>query len=228
MAITLGSLTFDESRTTVTESHEEVGGRNERAIVIKGIIVGKTSVADIHAELDAILDTASVEDYSVELSLRTGRRLHVRRNAFFREVNGESLVGSFTLELGAKNAFEEATAETSTNWPVTASGATLNRTAAGNVYAEPKITLVASGAVVNPTFSDGSRTIAYSGTVADGETLVFDGSARIATLEGIDVTPYTTGVFPRIPPEGTVLTYTDDASSSHTATVTVAFRDRWW
>lgn len=228
MAITLGSLTFDESRTTISEAHEEVGGRNERAIVIKGVIVGKTSVAAIHAELDAILDTASVEDYTVELSLRAGRRLLVRRNAFFREVSGESLVGSFTLELGARNAFEEATAETSANWPVTASGATLNRTAAGNVYAEPKITLVASGAVVNPAFSDGTRTISYSGTVADGETLVFDGSARVATLEGVDVTPYTSGVFPRVSPEGTVLTYIDDASSSHTATVTVAFRDRWW
>ncbi len=228
MAITLGSLTFDEARTTVAESHEEVGGRNERAIVIKGVIVGKTTVAAIHAELDAILDTASVEDYSVELSLRAGRRLNVRRSAFFREVNGEQLVGSFTLELGAKNAFEEATAETSTNWPITASGATLNQTAAGNVYAEPKITLVATGAVVNPTFSDGTRTIAYSGTIADGETLIFDAAARIATLEGVDVTPYTTGVFPRVSPESTVLTYTDDASSSHTATVTVAFRNRWW
>ena len=119
-------------------------------------------------------------------------------------------------------------AETSTNWPVTASGATLNQTAAGNVYAEPKITLVATGAVVNPTFSDGTRTIAYSGTIADGESLIFAAAARTATLEGVDIIPYTSGVFPRISPEGTVLTYTDDASSSHTATVTVAFRDRWW
>jgi hypothetical protein len=55
-----------------------------------------------------------------------------------------------------------------------------------------------------------------------------DGRSGVVTLEGADVTPYTSGEFPRIAPEGTTLTYEDDAASSHTAAVTVAFRDRWW
>ena len=75
---------------------------------------------------------------------------------------------------------------------------------------------------------DGTRTLAYSGTVADGESLVLDSAAGTASLNGQDVTPYTSGVFPRVAPEGTTLTYVDDATSSHTASVTVAFRDRWW
>lgn len=228
MAITLGSVTFDERYTTVREKHEEVGGRNERKVTISGAIVGESDAAGIEARLDAILDEASAEDYTAELSLRAGRRILVRRNKFSREVSGEPLVGSYTLELGAKEAFEESAASSSVNWTVTTSGATKNVTTSGNVFSLPSITLVATGAVVNPSFSDGERTISYSGTVADGETLVFDAVACVVTLEGSDVTPYTAGIFPRIAPEGTTLTYVDDATSSHTAAVTVTYRDRWW
>ena len=228
MTITLGSLAFEEPHTTVLEKHEEVGGRNQRVITLSGVITGESTVTAIESKLDGILDEASVEDFSVELSLRPGRRLFVRRNKFERDVSRDSLVGTFTLELGAKSPFEESTSETAVNWPVTASGATKAATAGGTVYSIPTITLVASGSIVNPSFSDGTRTISYSGTVADGETLVFDAAARLALLDGADVTPYTAGLFPRILPEGTTLTYTDDAASSHTATVTISFRDRWW
>lgn len=228
MAITLGSVTFDEAHTTVQEKQEEVGGGNERVITISGMIVGKSSIAAIEAQLDAIVDAASVDDYGVEFSLRAGRRLFVQRGTFVREVSEEPLVGSFTLTLMAKDPIEESTALTTVNWSISASGATKGATANGNVFSESKITLVATGTIVNPSFGDGTRTLSYSGTVADGETLVFDGEARMATLEGVDVTPYTAGEFPRVSPEGTTLTYTDDTASSHTATVTVVFRDRWW
>ena len=40
MAIVLGSVTFDETHTTVRERFEEVGGRDARAIDISGVIVG--------------------------------------------------------------------------------------------------------------------------------------------------------------------------------------------
>lgn len=228
MAITLGNVTFDELHTTVREKFEEVGGRDERRIVISGAVVGESTVADIETELDRILDAASVEDYGAELSLRTGRRLWVRRNKFSREVSGESLIGSYALELRAQEPFEEATVPVSAGWTVTASGATRGVTSSGNVFSWPAITLVATGAVVNPSFSDGERTIAYSGIVGDGETVVFDGVAGVVTLEGVDVTAYSSGVFPRVSPEGTTLSYVDDATSTHTADVTVAYSDRWW
>lgn len=228
MPITLGNITFDETHTTVRETYEEVGGRNERRIEISGLITGESTVADIVSALDEIIDAASVEDFSAALSLRTGRRLYVRRDRFTREVAPDRLVGSFMMRLLAKDPFEEAVDPTSEQWPITASGATKAVATGGNVFSKPVITLVASGALVNPSISDGSRTITYSGTVGDGLALVLDGPAGKAQLDGDDVTPYTSGLFPRIEPDGTTLTYTDDATSSHTATATVAFRDRWW
>lgn len=228
MAMTLGSVTFDETHTAVHEKLEEVGGRNERQVTISGVIVDENTVADIESRLDAILDAASAEAFSAELGLRTGRRLFVRRDAFTREVRGDELTGAFTLELIARDPFEESSAVTTVNWTVSASGATQAATSAGNVYACPAITLVATGTIVNPSFGDGTRTLSFSGTVLDGETLVLDAGQNVATLEGADVMPYTSGEFPRVSPEGTTLTYVDDASSTHTATVTITYRDRWW
>jgi hypothetical protein len=227
MPITLGPITLEETNTSARERHDEVGGRDARTITIDGLISGST-VAQIEAGLDAILDAASAEDYTAALSLRDGRRLWVRRNKYTRELDRENLAGAFTLELEARDPFEESVDETAVNWNITASGQTQPVTPSGNVFAKPRITLVASGDIINPAFSDGTRAITYMGTVADGEELVFDAATGTATLEGADVTPYTTGLFPNLEPEGTTITYTDDASSTHTATVTIAFRDRWW
>src|SRR5690606_1988193 len=115
MPITLGNVTFDEANTTVREKLEEVGGRNERRITISGLVLGDSTPASIEARLDAILDAASLEDYTGELSLRPGRRLLVRRDAFKRELRPEELVGAFTLELSAREPFEEASVETLIN-----------------------------------------------------------------------------------------------------------------
>jgi len=228
MPITLGSVTFDELNTTVREKLEEVGGRNERRITLTGLLLGESTVADIEARLDAMLDAASLEDYSGVLSLRAGRRLLVRRDAFKRELRPEELVGAFTLDLSARDPFEESIAETLLNWIIAASGATLNAAALGTMDAKPVITLTATGTLIDPAVSDGTRTIAFSGTVPNGQSLVLDAPAGKVTLAGADVTPYTTGDFPRIAPEGTTLTFTDATGSSHTATATVRFRSRWW
>lgn len=228
MAVTLGSVTFDEAHTRVRERLEEVGGRDERRIDVSGAIVGESDMEAIEARLDAILDAVSEEDYGAELSLRPGRRLWVRRQAFTREIASDSLVGSFALTLAAKVPLEESIALTTVNWEVTQSGATKSVAAAGNLFSEPTITLVATGSVVNPAFSDGTRTLSYSGVVGDGSSLVLDAPAGKVTLDGEEVTPYCSGEFPRVSSEGTTLTYTDDVASSHTASVTVAYRDRWW
>lgn len=228
MPITLGSVTFDEADTTVREKLEEVGGRNERRITISGLVLGDSTPAAIETRLDAILDEASLEDYTGVLSLRAGRRLLVRRDAFKRELRLEELVGAFTLELSAREPFEESSAETTVNWTIAASGATLSMMPSGTMDARPIITLTATGTLVNPTLNDGTRTMAFSGTVPDGQALVFDAPAGKVRLAGADVTPYTTGEFPRLTPEGTTLTYTDSAGSSHTASATVRYRSRWW
>lgn len=132
------------------------------------------------------------------------------------------------LSLDAPDPFEESATVRSYPWPVTSSGASKAVPGGGNVFALPTISLVAAGNVTNPSFSDGTRTLTSWGTVGNGKTLVFDGPAGVVRLDGQDVTPYTTGLFPRIAPGGTTLTFADDASSSHTAAVVVTVRDRWW
>ncbi|GMW01796.1 MAG: hypothetical protein AMXMBFR84_29330 [Candidatus Hydrogenedentota bacterium] len=228
MAITLGNVTFDHAHTAALESHDEVGGRDGRRIRISGLILGQPSLTAIHEQLDAILDAASADEYNAALSLRPGRRMWVRREEFERAVANDALVGSFQLVLEAKDPHEESVAEIALNWTIDASGDTLSVTAMGNVFSEPRITLTAVGDLVNPALSDGTRQIAYSGTALAGSVLVFDGPAKSVRLNGDDVTPYATGEFPTIAPEGTVLTFFDDTASAHQAQAVVAFRDRWW
>ena len=228
MAIRLNSYEFDEENCSVHDRMEEVGGKDERRFVLSGLIVGKISIEEVESELDLILDESSKTDCGAKLSLRDGREFSVERERFERKVGEEELMGAFELELRAGDPFEYAVGETTGEWNVTGSGQTKEVTADGNVYSWPRLTLTASGSVVNPSISDGTRTIAYLGTVADGEVLIFDAAAGAVTLEGEDVLPYTTGEFPRISPEGTTLEYVDDELSSHTAAIGIAFRDRWW
>ncbi len=228
MAITLGSFEFDEAHTTFEEQYEEVAGRDERVVVVKGLIAAENSVVAVESKLDAVLDAASADGFTAALSLRDGRRLFVMREAFERQVLRERMCGAFTLTLRARDPFEESVSETQLPWSVTSSGETLAAGASGNVASATVISIVATGAIVDPSFSDGVNTISYSGTASDGEKLIFDGDARQAILEGVDVTPYVSGDFPVVEPGGTTLTYVDDASSSHAAAVTVAYRDRWW
>lgn len=223
----LGTYTFDERHTSVTDTVDEVAGRTRRIFVVSGLIVDKTTETDIVAELDAIADAVS-EGRWVSFSVRPGRDFTVERIEMSRRVDTRELIGAFTLRLGARDPFERDTTDTHISWPVSSSGSAKTFTSGGNVFSEPTIAIESSGDVINPSITDGSRTFKYWGTVADGETLLFDAAARTVTLDGKDVMPYTTGEFPRVSPEGTTLTYTDAASSSHTASVTVSWKNRWW
>ncbi len=228
MAITLGNHTFDPAHTTVRETHQEVGGRRERVIEIAGLIVGESTAAAIETKLDAILDAVSSEDYTAALSIRTDRELYVRRTEFKREIANDARVGNFTLKLHARDPYERSVDPTSENWPINASGATLVVSAGGNYTSVPAITITANDNLINPSISDGIWSILYNGVVSSASVLIFDGPNSRVTLDGVDVTPYTTGLFPEIAPEGTTLTYTDDPASSHDAEAVVSVHDRWW
>lgn len=228
MPITLGDITFDAANSAAKETHEEVGGRRERVIELSGLLVGLSSAVAIHDALDAVLAAASTEDYSAELSLRSGRRLFVRRAEFVRNVNAEALTGAFTLKLAAKDPFEESTSLHTVSWPITMSGATQSLNTAGTASAKPIIRLTAQGATVNPALSDGSNAMTYAGSLEPGDVLVLDGRAGMVTLNGTDVTPYVSGTFPEISPAGSIFTYTDAPTSSHMGSVAIEYRDRWW
>lgn len=228
MGITLGNYTFDPAHTTVRETHQEVGGRRERVVEINGAIVGESTPAAIEAKLDAILSASASDNYTAALSLREGRRLFVRRSECDRRVSQEALIGSFVLKLRARDPLEESVAAKAVNWTVQASGSTVPLATEGTAPAPLSISMYTVGDVVNPSFDDGERSIAYNGTVPDGSTLVFDGVQQRATVDGEDVTPYTQGLFPCIEPSGTTLRYVDDAASLHNANVAIIYRDRWW
>lgn len=228
MSIILGNVTLDRACTTVHESYEEVGGRDARHVTLSGVITGMSTVETVEARLDAILAASSISDGETPLSLRPGRRLLVRRLKYAREVSSCPVAGSFSLELEATNPFEESALLRGISWGITTAGQTFSLTTTGNVFALPVITLLAQGDLVSPAFSDGCRRILYEGRMNTGQTLVLDGTCNGATLDGVDVTPYTQGLFPHLDPAGTILQYEDESSSSHTATATVAFRDRWW
>lgn len=228
MAIELNGVFFDPQHTAVEEKLEEVGGRNARSVVIRGLIVGASAIAEIESVLDAILEAASVDDYNAPLSLRESRRLWVRREAFTREIDGARLVGSFNLKLAARVPFEESETLHSEPWTIAESGAEIVLSSAGNLFAQPVVTLVPADTLVRPALTDGSRTMVYDGTVAAGRTLVFDAPNGRVNLDGDDVTPYTEGEFPRIGPSETTLVSTGESPETHAASATVAFRDRWW
>ncbi len=228
MAITLNGLVLDEMLTSVREQHEEAGGRDARLVELAGLLHRETSVAALEARLDAVLDAASAVDYSAALSIRPGRRLMVRRAAFRREIQRDSLVGAFTLKLEARDPFEEAESITEAEWPIAASPAVLVVASGGSAFALPRLRLTAAGILIRPAVSDGAHCLEYDGIVNEGSILEFDTARARATLDGEDVTPYTRGAFPRLEPGETTLTYTDEPASAHQAAATVAFRDRWW
>jgi len=227
MSISVGGYTFNARTTVVREAYEEVGGKQTRAIRITGVLRGAADEAALIDALDGITRAVS-EAAPVVVSLRPGRRILARREAFSREVNGRTLTGQFVLDLRAQTAWEESDALHEAEWIIAMSGAELDVENAGNGDAAPMISLTAEDVLILPSVTDGTRTLVYEGNVGSGSTLVIDGRAREVKLDGIDVTGYTSGDFPRLAPGETTLAYLDDPASSHQATASVAHRDQWW
>jgi len=228
MAITLGAYTFPAGSTAVSEEREETGGRDARTIVLRGVVTGLADVDAVESELDAILAAASDATDLVPLSIRPGRVLMVQRVEFKREIERETATGSYRLELEAPDPYEEAASPSVVPWVVTSSGNTVQLAGGGNASAPALVTLTAGGSLISPSVSDGTRTAAYSGTVALARTLVFDGVSGRTYLDGDDVTPYVSGEMPRVDPDGSTFTYADDAASSHLANGSVSYTPRWW
>lgn len=227
MPIDLGGYQLDNAYTAVREEYEVVGGRQTRAIQITGLLRGTGNLAALVEALDNIAQAVS-ETVPTELVLRAGRRLFARRERFIREVSARALVGQFVLALRADDAWEESAAANESSWNIGLSGATHEVSNGGNASAPLRISLGAESALVRPAVGDGERTLRYEGTVPNGAMLVFDAALREVTLDGVDVTPYTSGEFPMVEPGEQVLIYSDDPASGHMAVATVTFRDRWW
>ena len=228
MSISVGGYVFNTRTTVVREQYEQVGGKQTRAIRVTGLLRGAADEAGLIAALDGVTLAVSA-DAPVAVSLRPGRRMLARREGFVREVNGAHAYGTVCAGPARRNGVGGV--------GDAARGAVDHRAVGrrpldvvnqGNANAAPVIALTAEDVLITPAVSDGVRTLTYGGNVDSGSTLVFDGEAREARLDGALVTGYTSGEFPLLAPGETTLTYTDDPGSSHLVTGSVTHRDRWW
>lgn len=226
MPVTLGPISFDEARVVVREKHDEVAGRTVRLVTLTVLLDHAPTLAALEGRLDAIASAAPCDGYAI-LSLRPRRRLHVRRLAVSRAIARARLMGSLELKLESRDPTEEADTPRIEVWRTALSGFSRSCLTEGNAPAFPRITLVAGAPVVEPSLSDGIRTITYRGVLTPAQTLVIDGETGRVSLDGEDVTPYTTGDPPRILPPEATLTFGDADDSSHDATITLEYRDRW-
>ena len=227
MPITLNTHTFDPALTTAREDHQETAGQNGRTIRINGLLQGLPDLPSIEAALDQILAAAS-EGQIVPLSLRPGRQLLVRRQKFTREVQKDALLGRFELHLHAEDPFEEAITPTLWPWAVSNSPATREVTLNSTAPTPLLITLEANDSLINPSITDGTRTITYDGILPTGTVLQLDTKRRQAYIDDTDVTPYVLGDFPQLHPSENTLTYTDDPASTHDASIILQYHERWW
>lgn len=227
MPFTLNNFTFDPAHTTVREDHQEVAGQDGRTIHVNGLLQGLPDLPAIDAALDNILAAASEGEISL-LSIRPGRQLRVRRQNFTREVLPGALLGRFELTLRAEDPFEEAIDLSIWPWSIAASGSTRAITANGTAPAPVLFILQANTALTAPSITDGTRAIAYNGTLAPGTVLELDGALRQARIDGNDVTPYITGEFPLLLPGPNTFTYTGSPASAHNALAALWFHERWW
>lgn len=227
MSIRVGDYVFNPRTTVVREQYEMVGGKQTRAIRITGLLRGAADEASLIDALDGITLAVSAEG-TVLVSLRPGRQLPARREAFVREVNGQTLTGQFTLDLRAETAWEDSETLHEVDWLIAMSGAEKDLENAGNAVTMPIIQINAEDTLVTPGITDGTRSLTYEGSVEAGSTLLFDGDAREVRLDGVVVTGYTQGDFPQLAPGETTLRFVDDIASSHQATGSIAYRDRWW
>lgn len=224
--ISLGNLTFDPEVTAVVEKHQEVGGRDARAIRLSGLLDDLEAPDDLEAALDEVLQAASVTTGLASLRLRTSRYLLVRRVAFTREVHRPGAAARYMLDLEAPDPYEYSTYLQNAIWAVTEEGGVLIVTSAGNTAAPVQFSFTPDADAYRPSFSDGTHTLTYDGQVLEGSTLYLDGVDGKVTLDGEDVTPYTEGALPRISPGESTFTYA--AQWPHNANIIASWRDRWW
>ena len=225
--IRIGDLTLPDETVAVHERRDTDPDLPARTIRITGS-VGDAPVAELEDRLDAVVRAATAGGGEVELGLRPGRRIVARLLRLDREVHRAGREAVFTAVFTSDQVFEEADTETETSWTIQAWGAALPVHHPGTVACPLHIRFSASGAVVAPAFDDGVRRISYGGAMTSGQTLVIDGVAGKATLNGADITAQMTGAFPQLDPGANTLRFFDDFDSAHQGTATLRWRARWW
>ncbi len=227
--VTIGDYSFPERSTAVDIESKFIDGKLKKIVRIDAIVLGSGSASDFSANIEDL--EGEVERFDrgeADLSVTSGRYYRGTRLALRRTVDSESKFGAFEILLLTDDRFERSSALHEEEKTITASGDTLTVSQEGNADALPEITLTATGDLVYPTLSDGTRSLTYNGTISAGSVLVIDADAKTAILDGeTNALPKITGSFPVLSPGDTTLTYTDNEDSSHDAVLVVRFRDTW-
>ncbi len=225
---TLGDYTFRSDSTRVLSDLRYVEDRLRRQVEIVGLLSEFATHDDFAAELSE-LDTA-VEAFcngSATLTLTEGRQLSGSVLRYRKTVDELERSVTFRLIVLSEDRFERSIELHEENLAIDASGDAIVLANAGTADSLPELTLSAIGALINPSVSDGLRTLIYQGTLSPGDALALDSDAHTATLNGGNALAAVSGDWPRLAPGETTLTYTDQAGSSHSATLLVQYRDYW-
>ncbi|NLV41285.1 MAG: hypothetical protein GXY15_08670 [Candidatus Hydrogenedentes bacterium] len=225
----IGALELDPALTAAKETRERREDGWHRLIALTGLPPLAATAAIREAFLDTLWAAAAPGgDAPVSVSLRTGRAFAAHALRLTRENLRGGGEGAFSALLEALTPWEEAETASTAPWGIAAQGAILAVPCSGTLDAPLTLAFTASGTVYFPSFTDGARTLSFSGTVPGGKTLLLDGPREKAWLDGADVTGQCAGAFPRIGPgPATTLQYLDDPDSSHTGSAALSWRDRW-
>lgn len=227
--VALGSFTFPEHRTFVRVRTREVLSRVRKEIDIYSLLIHYASLEALRADLEALEGELEKFDRGeASLSIHESRYFMGRRRDLQRFVEPRHLAATVHVLVLTEDRFERSTEEHQETLEFSQSGQSIVVSQAGNGLAFAKFLLTAGGNLVEPQISDGTRSVVFEASLGSGDTLELDGDARTAVKNSTEnVLHLVSGEFPLLSPGNTTITYTDDATSSHTGTLQVKYRDLW-
>jgi hypothetical protein len=227
--VSIGNYVLPEDATAVRVRTREVLSRVRKEIEINTILRGYGSLEELEQDLEALEgELEKLDRREVMLSLQEGRFYQGWRKDCRRMVEPKHCVAALDMLILTDDRFERSLVEHHRALTIAASGCGLLIEQAGNGEAFIRARLTASGDLVRPRLSDGTRVLIYEGDLAAGEQLVIDGQAgTVRDGDGVNRLHSITGDFPMLSPGENLLVYEDAASSSHSGLLEVWYRDLW-
>lgn len=225
----VGDFTFPARRTVVTVRTREVLSRVRREIEIVSLFCSYTSLSQLESDLERLEgELERFDRREAGLSLHPGRYLMGWRRDWRKLIEPQARTASIRLLALTDDRFERSVEEHVLNVTIVQQSQATPVSQAGNGWAFPRFLLTATGTLIDPSFSDGARTLTCNIQLSPGETLQIDSDRRSVLKNGTtNVLSQTSGEFPLLEPGGGELVYADDAASSHLGNLEIRYRDLW-
>ena len=225
----LGSFNFPEKRTFVRSRIREVLSKVRREIDIYSLLIGYGNLENLEQDLEIL--EGELEKFNrkeVTLSLHPGRYVSGWRRDYQRVIEPRHKAASLHLLILTDDRFERSIEEHQETLILSASGQSIEISQEGNGEAFPRLVLTATGTLIHPAISDGTRTLSFQGQLEPGMSLHLDSDFHTALINGSEnVLQSLSGEFPLLDPGTTQITYTDHSSSTHSGTLEINYRDLW-